>query len=274
MRHVVSLSGGLASAVAAERVIERYGRSRVDLWFADTLWEDEDLYRFLDDCMARWGGRLIRRCDGRTPLEVAADRQIIPNQKRAPCSYELKTQLFEAWLWKGARPITVHLGLDWTEMDRIDKRRWWHRWSGKPRRPVSYASRVPGVYEDFPLLWRPYEFRPLAEVVRSWGIEPPRLYAMGFAHNNCGGRCVKQGRGGWLRLAAHFPERFAEVRDWEQEQREKGGPRADFAILRDQTGGTTTPLTLAELEARGVPGPGEPVQESLFEDRYACFCSY
>ena len=43
MQHIVSLSGGSASAVAADRVIERYGSDSVTLWFADTLWEDEDL---------------------------------------------------------------------------------------------------------------------------------------------------------------------------------------------------------------------------------------
>ena len=43
-KHIVSLSGGTASAVAAERVINRYGKDNVTLWFADTLCEDEDLY--------------------------------------------------------------------------------------------------------------------------------------------------------------------------------------------------------------------------------------
>ena len=40
--HIVSLSGGIASAVAADRVIGRYGDD-VELWFADTSWEDDDL---------------------------------------------------------------------------------------------------------------------------------------------------------------------------------------------------------------------------------------
>tara|TARA_R110000824_G_scaffold82277_6_gene206293 strand:- start:505 stop:657 length:153 start_codon:yes stop_codon:yes gene_type:complete len=47
MNHIVSLSGGISSAVAANRVIERYDKDKVTLWFADTLWEDQDLYRFL-----------------------------------------------------------------------------------------------------------------------------------------------------------------------------------------------------------------------------------
>ena len=49
MKHIVSLSGGTASAIAGDRVINRYGKENVILWFADTSWEDEDLYRFLED---------------------------------------------------------------------------------------------------------------------------------------------------------------------------------------------------------------------------------
>ena len=54
MKHIVSISGGSASAVAADRVIERYGSDSTTLWFADTLYEDEDLYRFLIDLENRW----------------------------------------------------------------------------------------------------------------------------------------------------------------------------------------------------------------------------
>jgi hypothetical protein len=267
MYYVMSLSGGLSSAVAADRAIARHGRRRVLLWFADTSWEDGDLHRFLGDCMARWGGRLYRYRDGRTPLQVAEDRRIIPNQKHAPCSFVLKIEPFTRWLWTLPKPVTVLLGLDWREMHRITERRRWHRKAGKPRAPVGYARKVAGVYEDFPHLWKPYEFRPYAEVVRSWGIEPPRLYAAGFSHNNCGGRCVKEGIAEWLLLRDTFPERFAEVRDWEGAQRALGGKRAAYAIARDQSGGKVVPLTLAEIEGRRATG-----QRPLFDDRIACFC--
>ena len=68
MNHIVSLSGGSASAVTADRVIKAYGSNSVTLWFADTLWEDEDLYRFLKDLEARWNKKIVRYTDGRTPL--------------------------------------------------------------------------------------------------------------------------------------------------------------------------------------------------------------
>ena len=120
MKHIVSLSGGVASAVACDRVIQRYGRDNVIIWFADTLWEDEDLYRFIDDCMKRWGGELIRQSDGRNPLQVAEDEHIIPNSRVASCSRRLKTDPFKEFLTTVDKPVTVHLGLDWSEEHRFD----------------------------------------------------------------------------------------------------------------------------------------------------------
>ena len=219
MRHIVSLSGGVSSAVAADRVINRYGRDVVTLWFADTLWEDEDLYRFLDDCMARWGGEIITYTDGRTPLQVAEEQHIIPNQKIAPCTFRLKIEPFRAYLETVEKPCTVHLGLNWDEEHRMES----------PRRKY---QELDGVMVDFPLLWEPISWD-TQEEVRAWGIALPRLYEMGFPHNNCGGRCVKQGINEWNRLREEFPDRFVEVRDWEQAQRAKGGALGNYAIARD-----------------------------------------
>lgn len=257
MKYVASLSGGVASAVATDRAITRYGRENVVIWFADTNWEDDDLYRFLYDCLGRWGGELALYRDGRTPLEVAEDKSIIPNQKIAPCSFALKVAPFKAYIEAQPKPLTVLLGLDWKETHRMDA----------PRR--NYEA-IEGVTVDYPLEWKPIEFRPYQEVVRAWGIEPPRLYRMGFPHNNCGGRCVKQGVREWQRLALNFPERFAEVRDWEQAQRAKGGARATYAIARDFKGGDVKPLTLAEIEQRAQP----PDDGESQDDMFSCMCSY
>lgn len=257
MHYVMSLSGGIASAVAADRAIQRHGRDAVTIRFADTSWEDEDLYRFLDDLMVRWGGELHVIRDGRTPLDVAEDRQIIPNAQIAPCSSELKSKPFTAMDRDGPKPVTVLLGLDWRELHRVE------------RMQTKYADlAAEDMYVDFPLLWKPYEFRAYVEVVSSWGIEIPRLYRYGFPHNNCGGRCVKQGIREWLRLRDVFPERFAEVRDWELAQQAKGGARATFAIQRDRTDGKRKPLTLAALELRESPTPDEAGQDDMF----SCFC--
>lgn len=259
----------MASAIAADRTIERYGRPKVLLNIADTCFEDEDSYRFVRECMRRWAGKLYIHRDGRTPLDVFEQKQLIPNSAIAPCTYELKIKPFERWLWTLPKPTTIVSGLGWAEPHRIERIVHYHRHNGKPRPPQGFARRIPGVYEDFPLLWKPIDFRPAAEIIRSWGIEPPRAYADGFPHNNCGGRCVKQGISEWQRLRVARPGRFAEMRDWELEQRAKGGARATAAILRERKGRVSTPLTLIELEQRDPP----QAAMAFDEDFTACFCT-
>ena len=260
MKHIVSLSGGSASAVAAERVINRYGLENTILWFADTLWEDEDLYRFLKDLEVRGEKKIIRHTDGRNPLQVAEDRKLIPNSWAAPCSHILKQIPFKNFLEEQEKPVTVHLGLDWSEEHRHAK-------------PKEIYESLEGVTVDFPLMWKPLPLMSYTKLISDeWNIKPPRLYALGFPHNNCGGRCVRQGAAEWIRLMKHMPERFDEVRDWEQGQRAKGGPRANRSILKDRGGDETTSITLLELEERNTT-----TQMDMFTyqgDQYGCFCEY
>ena len=49
---LVFFSGGIGSWAAAKRVAMRPDVKHITLLFADTLIEDEDLYRFLDDATA------------------------------------------------------------------------------------------------------------------------------------------------------------------------------------------------------------------------------
>lgn len=233
--YLVSLSGGLASAIAAERLIERYGRDAVGLWFADTLYEDEDLYRFLGDVMARWGGLLYWFTDGRTPLEVAAEKKLIPCNMAAPCSYELKVKPYRQFIQAMPLLPVVCIGLDHWEKKRLKSVK------------ASYAAAVSAATVEYPLLWE-IETRPFTEVCRQdWNIEPPRLYTLGFKHNNCGGRCVRQGAGEWQRLGRFFPERYAGCEEWEEEQRAKGGARARRSFASHTSKGVKLPYTLAEI---------------------------
>ncbi|GLV56331.1 hypothetical protein KDH_31720 [Dictyobacter sp. S3.2.2.5] len=238
-QYAVSLSGGLASAVTAERVIQRYGRDQVLLWFADTLYEDDDLYRFVRECMQRWRGTLYWYTDGRTPLEVAAQKKLIPCNLAAPCSYELKVKPFRQFILAMPSLPVVYIGLDHWEKRRLISVK------------ESYAKAIPDVLVDYPLLWEPYEVRPLTDVCRQdWHIEPPRLYSLGFSHNNCGGRCVRQGIREWIRLGTHFPERYQACEEWEQEQRAQGGARAKRSFCAVQREGKKQPLPLTDIRAQ------------------------
>lgn len=72
------------------------------------------------------------------------------------------------------------------------------------------------------------------------------MYALGYSHANCGGTCVKQGQGDWLRTLINFPDRYNEAEEWEQQMR-KHPNRRDYAILRDRRGGKLKPLTLRQF---------------------------
>lgn len=253
MKYIVSLSGGVSSAVAADRAIQKYGRANVTLWIADTSAEDADLWRFVDDCMRRWGGEILKYCDGREPLEVFEDNHIVPNNRVAPCTHELKIEPFVKYLKAHPKPVTVLLGLSWDEQHRMQA-------------PRNRYEAIEGTSVDYPLMWKPYCWDTFAEV-RSWGIETPELYKLGFNHNNCGGACIKQGKGDWLRLMRVNYPLFSKYRDWETKQRVKVG---DYAFLREMRDGERYPLPLSELEKQVTPEEGAIVQEDLF----GCFCAY
>jgi hypothetical protein len=234
VRYVVSFSTGASSAVVAKRAIERYGRGRVEIVFADTRIEDEDNYRFMRDFAARFDVAITTLTDGRTPLEVAKQQSIIPNQKIAPCTRELKIVPFVGYLKQlqreGYQP-TALLGMGYGEQKRMVA----------PRK--NYAAI--NVAVDYPLLWQPVCYDPVAEV-KAWGIEPPRMYRLGYKHANCAGACVKQGAGDWRRTLEHFPSRFAEYEAWERDMRQDAR-FAEYAFLRDETGGTVKAKTLEQL---------------------------
>ena len=79
--------------------------------------------------------------------------------------------------------------------------------------------------------------------LRGEGIAPPRLYAEGFPHNNCGGFCIKAGQGHFAHL---LRMRRASYLAHEAEEASFGG----HTILRDRTGGETKPLSLRTLRER------------------------
>lgn len=232
---IVSISSGLSSALTYRRALDRYGPDNVYGVFMDTTIEDGDNYRFLEDIQA-WARPFIRLTDGRDPYQVASDQQIIPNQKIAPCTFKLKIEPFRRFLAMHP-PAIICIGYDWAETDRC---------AAVKRNYESLGHTV-----DFPLLWRPYELRPYVDVCRNdWGIEPPRMYAQGYSHANCGGVCVKQGQGDWLRTLTYYPDRYARAEEWEASARNTDGPQADYALLRDRRDGTTKALTLRELRER------------------------
>lgn len=232
---VVMFSGGLGSWAAARRVAATHGTERLTLLFTDTLVEDPDLYRFLKEAASNIGGELVRLQEGRTIWEVFRDERFLGNHRVDPCSKILKRELADRWLKENRDPSTtvVYVGIDWSESHRYERLR---------------ERRKPWIYEaplcDAPYLTKTDILRDLA----STGIRPPRLYGLGFSHNNCGGGCVKAGIGHFAHLYKTLPDVFAV---WEREEdalrQYLGG---NVSILTDRTGGERKPLPLSALRQR------------------------
>lgn len=234
-KHIVMFSGGIASWAAAVRVKEQFGAENMRLLFTDTLIEDEDLYRFLDDASAQLGVELIRLADGRTPFEVYKDVRLLGNSRIAPCSRLLKQVPARNWVKENCDPETdvLYVGIDWMEAHRIE-----------PVRKAWLPYRV-----EFPLAEKPLLAKhQYMEMAREVGLKPPRLYDMGASHNNCGGFCCRAGQAQFKWLAVNFPERYAEAEYQEENIRQY--LMADVSFLKDRTGGETKPLTLVQLRER------------------------
>ena len=235
--HVVRFSGGIGSWATAARVIERYGREQVTLLFADTLVEDEDTYRFRDDAADQLGAELVVVADGRTPFEVFHDDHFLGNQRLANCSKYLKQKPCRAWLETERDPqdTTVHVGIDWTEQHRL---------------PAIIDGWAPWTVEA-PLCEPPLRAKSYwIDQAKRHGLLPPDAYERGLPHANCLAQgCVRGGQAYWHALLRQTPDVYAHTEEQEQRIRQTGWG-ADAAILRDRTGGTTTPLTLREFRHR------------------------
>jgi hypothetical protein len=233
-QHVVSFSGGVCSFWAAQRVVEKFGRERVTLLFADTKMEDEDLHRFNREASDYLGVAITTIADGRTPWEVFRDERMLGNSRIDPCSKILKRQLLDRWHRANCVELatTVYLGLDWTEEHRLER--------------VRAAKK--GWHVEAPMMWPvPWDKRRMFCELEKIGIKPPRLYTLGFPHNNCGGFCIKAGQAHFVNLLRKMPDRYAYHEAKEQEMRDLLG---DVSVMKDRRHGKTSPLTLRQLRER------------------------
>jgi hypothetical protein len=254
MIHLVQFSTGLGSAEVARRLVEQHGPDSVHLLTANTLVEDTDNWRFAREVHRYLGSpRWIIQADGRTPMEVGRDERAVPNNRMPICSKILKRKLLRAYIEEHYSPdsTVIHLGFDWTEEHRMAAAiPHWEPWTVD-----AVLTRPPYVHKG--------------QLLQEWsdrGIEPPRLYAQGFSHANCGGACVRGGQAQWKLLLQVNRSRYLE---WEaEEERTRRMLGKDVAILRDRTGGKSKPLSLHQFRERVEGG----TDNSDPNDWGACGC--
>lgn len=246
-KYIVMFSGGITSWYAAKRLLESGTQPQdVLLLFADTKIEDEDSYRFLHESAANLGCKLEIISHGLDPWESFKQARFLGNSRVDVCSRMLKRDPIKAWLKENASPETHALvyGMTWDEVHRIE--RLLERW--KPWTCMFPNNEAPFLFKDN-----------ILRIARSQGLEPPRLYSMGFEHSNCGGFCVKAGQSHFTRLLSVMPDRYAHHEEREREFRAFIGK--DVSILRDTKGGDTKPLTLEQHRINIEAGK----QPELFE---------
>lgn len=254
-------SGGIGSWAAACRVADQHGTADMTLLFTDTLIEDGDLYRFLREATANIGAPLVSLAEGRNPWEVFRDERFLGNSSVDPCSKILKRQMADRWLKANCDPCDtiVYVGIDFTEAHRFDDGK------GAGLRPRRAAD---GWRYEAPMCDPPYMMKAdMLKLLAEHQIRPPRLYAKGFSHNNCGGFCCKAGQGHFALLLRELPAVYLEHEAEEESLREFLGK--DVSMMSDRTGDNIKkPLTMRTLRERIQAG----AQVDMFTDVGGCGC--
>ena len=203
MKYIVSYSGGLGSFASAHLTVNKYGKENVELIFTDTKTEDEDLYRFINETVKALACKYTVLSDGRNIWQVFTDVRFHGNSRIDPCSKILKRELFRKYIDKNYNPkdTTIVFGIDHREA---------HRMEAIERNYSPWATQAP-------LCETKLSREDILNILDDYKIDPPRLYEMGFQHNNCGGFCVKTGQKQMKLLLEKMPERYA----WHEQEQEK-----------------------------------------------------
>ena len=205
---VIFFSGGLASFAVAHHLITKYPNEKPLLYFTDTKWEDEDLYRFIYEVSDKLKLPMMIHSMNLNPVQLMIKQKIIYNSRMGNCSTILKMKTAADYFKRGKVP------------EYEEKVNWEYYEDGEVTElyfGIGYEEfhRVGAIKKN----WQPFEVKfPLVEtmydydgLLKLYGIEKPRLYNMGFTHNNCKGRCVKAGKGHFKLLYNTDRETFDEI---------------------------------------------------------------
>ncbi len=213
--HIIFFSGGKSSFSVADYVKTNYPDDNIVLYFTDTLWEDEDLYRFIYEASDKLKLPLLYHSRGITPPQLMIQQRFMANSRAGTCSKILKMKVSADYLKKGIVP-------------EIEK--WHNKEYLKAEDFITDATLYFGIgfeemHREGPIRhnWKPFKIEmPLIEnvidnneVLKKYGIRQPRLYDMNFAHNNCKGRCVKAGQGHFKNLLMKDENTFIELMEQE-----------------------------------------------------------
>ena len=186
-RRIAHFSAGAASAIATKL-------SRPDeIWYAATGSEDADNERFMRDCEAWFGQevRILRNDKYSSTWDLWEKRRYISGVPGTPCTSELKVfpQL------KEQRADDVHIFGYTADANDI-------------RRAKALVENWPELHTETPLIERGINKAACLALIQQAGIEPPRVYALGFPNANCIPCCKAQSPSYWALVRKHYPDEF------------------------------------------------------------------
>lgn len=215
-------SGGITSAVACRLSIDLFGKESCRVIFIDTSNEDDDTYRFMDDC-SEWYGLEIEtiKSDKHEKIQDVWRRyKALNNAKGAICSSELKRRVREKWEKENEWKHQV-FGFELNEYKRAKGMKINHDHT----KPI------------FPLMMYGLSKKDCIKIVQEAGLEVPRVYSFGYLNNNCFKTgCVQGGIGYWQKIEREYPDKFDAMAEMEHELTDlKGRP---VTMLKDQSNGS------------------------------------
>lgn len=264
-KHVILFSGGASSSYVAKWVVDKYGKEDSVLFYTDTLWEDEDNYRFLEECSEYIGLEVTRVVDGRTPEDVFFEKKFLGNARLAQCSEELKVKqtliYIEELRMEGFEPI-LYFGIGPHEKHRAESLK--HHYEHFPLEPVE--CRFPMIDSISPDTKAKYI------IENEWGIKLPRMYELGFHHANCGGRCVRAGFHHYANLYLVWPDRYKEQEDMEERFRTQFN--LDVSMMKKDGKPYTMKMHREQVLEKMTQEELESYAKKKDDEGIPCFCSF
>ena len=224
-------SGGVTSAVACKLAINLFGIDRCQFIMIDTMNEDDDTYRFKNDC-EKWYDKKIETISAipnkyKNIQEVWYKNNSLNVAKGAVCSSALKRQVSDAWAVKNPNFKYQIFGFHIKEVERAR----------------TMTLNKPKSNPIYPLLLFGMTKEDCVKFLLKEKIDPPIVYKLGFQNNNCFKTgCVQGGIGYWQKMKRDFPDKFEAMARIEHDLTD--AKKTPVTMLRDQTGKMKRPLFL------------------------------
>jgi hypothetical protein len=239
MKHVLSIGGGIGSTVLLPNVV--IGDMGVEVKDIDAVIsvlpnEDPDMWKLIELVEQRLEMPVNRIGLNKTPWDVFHEVRYLGNSRIDPCSRILKREVMAKYMKDNHAPedTTLYVGIGAHEIDRQLSIR--KNWGAK-----GYKVEMPLI--DYPPMTREEQ---IDVCLYMYGFVP-RLYLMGFSHNNCGGACIKAGQKEWARLLYFIPETYDW---WEWNENKFRAEVGEYTILREMKNGEKFQLTLTDFKRR------------------------